>query len=101
MEATLEDVSSVIRLVREVCDLWDDPAAGRERLLQGACRLLNGNVGIMLSDYQPQKGWFGSLGVTAVVGLPPQMRAIVQPTISLMAQRQFADVSENFLPGIT
>lgn len=101
MEATLEDVSGVIRLVREVCDLWDDPAAWRERLLQGACRLLDGNVGIMLADYQPQKGWFGSLGVSAVVGLPAQMKALVQPTISQMDQRQFADVSDNFLPGIS
>jgi len=26
-ELSLDDVSRVIRLVREVCDRWDDPAA--------------------------------------------------------------------------
>ena len=101
MEVTMDEVSSVIRLVREVCDLWDDPSAWREHLLQGACRLLDGNVGIMLADYQPELGWFGSLGVTAVVGLPPEMRSMVQPAISQMNQRQYEDVSENYLPGIT
>jgi DNA-binding NarL/FixJ family response regulator len=90
----------VIRLVREVCDLWDDPAAWRGHLLDGACRLVNGHVGIMLADYQPELGWFGSLGVTAVVGLPSEMQAMVQPAISQMDQRQFDDVSENLLPAI-
>jgi DNA-binding CsgD family transcriptional regulator len=100
MDVSVDDVSRVIRLVREVCDQWDDPLAWREHLLHGACRLLNGQVGIMLADYQPENGWFGSLGVTAVVGVPASMRAIVQPTISRMDQRQFGDVSENFHPGI-
>ena len=99
MEVTLE-VSSVIRLVREVCDLWDDPPVWREHLLQGACRLLNGHVGIMLADYQPERGWFGSLAVTAVVGLPAQMQTLVQPAISQMNQRHFDDVSDNLLPAV-
>ena len=59
MEPTMDDVSVVIRLVREVSDLWDDPRAWREHLLHGACRLLNGHVGLMLADYQPEAGWFG------------------------------------------
>jgi DNA-binding CsgD family transcriptional regulator len=100
MEVTMDEVSSVIRLVREVCDLWDDPSAWREHLLNGACRLLDGNVGIMLADYAPEFGWFGSLGVTAVVGLPRQMQSMVQPAISQMDQRQYDDVSENYLPGL-
>ena len=45
MDISLQDVSCVVRLVREVCDRWDDPRAWREHLLQGACRLLKGNVG--------------------------------------------------------
>jgi DNA-binding CsgD family transcriptional regulator len=100
MDVSFEDVSGVVRLVREVCDLWDDPAAWRQCLLEGACRLLDGHVGFMLADYQPLKGWFGSLAVTSVVGLPPSMRSVIQPAISQMDQRQFEDVSENFLPGI-
>ena len=96
----MDEVSSVIRLVREVGDLWDDPSAWREHLLQGACRLLGGHVGIMLADYQHDLGWFGSLGVTAIVGLPPQMQTLVQPAISQMNQRQFGDVSDNLLPAV-
>ena len=57
MEVSLDEVSGVIRLVREVCDLWDDPGAWRRRLLEGACQLVNGHVGIMLADYQPEAGW--------------------------------------------
>src|SRR3954449_8199764 len=35
MDVTLDEVSSVIRIVREVCDRWDDPVAWREHLLRG------------------------------------------------------------------
>jgi len=100
MEVSLDEVSDVIRLVREVYDLWDDPSQWRQCLLEGACRLLNGHVGIMLADYQPERGWFGSLALTSVVGVPASMRAMVQPAIAQMDQRQFEDVSENFLPGV-
>ncbi len=100
MEVSLDEVSSVIRLVREVCDLWDDPGAWRRHLLEGACRLMNGHVGIMLADNRPEDGWFGSLAVTCVVGVPESMRLLVQPAISQMDQRQFADVAENFMPGV-
>jgi DNA-binding CsgD family transcriptional regulator len=100
MEPTMDDVSVVIRLVREVSDLWDDPTAWREHLLQGACRLRNGHVGLMLADYQPEAGWFGSLGVSAVVGLPPTMQALIQPAFAQMNQRQFEDAADNLLPPI-
>jgi DNA-binding CsgD family transcriptional regulator len=100
MDVSLDEVSGVIRLVREVCDLWDDPSAWRQCLLEGACRLLNGHVGLMLADYQPEDGWFGSLAVTAVAGLPASMRPLVQPAIAQMDQRQFSDVADNYLPGI-
>lgn len=96
----MDDVSVVIRLVREVSDLWDDPRAWREQLLHGACRLLNGHVGLMLADYQPEAGWFGSLGVSAVVGLPPSMQALIQPAFAQMNQRQFEDVADNLLPPV-
>jgi DNA-binding CsgD family transcriptional regulator len=101
MEVSLDDVSSVIRLVREVGDLWDDPGAWREHLLHGACQLVNGHAGMMLADRQSQRGWFGSLSVIAVVGLPPQLQTLVQPSISLLDQRQIDDVSENLMPGMS
>ncbi|QDT00227.1 helix-turn-helix transcriptional regulator [Adhaeretor mobilis] len=47
MDFTVEDIASVVRLVREASDLWDDPHAWRESLLLGACELLQGNVGTM------------------------------------------------------
>jgi len=59
-----DDVSHVIRLVREVCDRWDDPAAWRRHLLQGACSLLEGNVGMMVADRSPSITAFGRPFVT-------------------------------------
>jgi DNA-binding CsgD family transcriptional regulator len=101
MEATVTEVSDVIRLVREVCDLWDDPKAWREHLLHGACRLFNGHVGMMLADYASEAGWFGDMTVIAVVGLPPQLEARVQPAMCTLNQRQVADVAENELSALT
>jgi DNA-binding CsgD family transcriptional regulator len=101
MCVSLNDVSSVIRLVREVSDLWDDPPAWREHLLIGACHLVDGHVGLMLEDdNSTAPGYFGNLDVTSVVGLPPSMRTLVQPAISQMAQRRYGDVSENVMAGI-
>jgi DNA-binding CsgD family transcriptional regulator len=101
MDVSCNDVSSVIRLVREVCDRWDDPRAWREHLLQGACQLLGGHVGIILDDdHNAVPGYFGNLCVTSVVGLPPSMRALVQPAISQLGQRKYEDVSENSLVGV-
>jgi DNA-binding CsgD family transcriptional regulator len=101
MDVSLDEVSGVIRLVREVCDQWDDPIAWRQHLLHGACRLLNGHVGIMLTDHQSERGWFGSLAVTSVVGLPASMRPLVEPAIAQLDQRQLQDISENVFPGMT
>ncbi|HEY4234767.1 MAG TPA: LuxR C-terminal-related transcriptional regulator [Lacipirellulaceae bacterium] len=101
MCVSTNDVSSVIRLIREVCDLWDDPPAWREQLLHGACHLVDGHVGIMLEDDDSAAyGYFGNLEVTSVVGLSPTLQGLVQPAISQMAQRQYGDVSENVLPGL-
>jgi len=99
MEVSLDEVSAVIRLVREVCDRWDDPPAWREHFLRGACQLLGAHVAFMLADFEPDRGWFGNLGVTSVVGLPAPLSTMVQPAISKMNQRRFEDVSENYFPG--
>src|SRR4051794_1886543 len=100
VDLTLEDISGVIRLVREVCDRWDDPRAWREHLLAGACRLLGGNAGMMLADYEGRAGSFGRLAVTSLVGLPAPMKALAGPAVSEMAGRGYDDVSENVLPGM-
>lgn len=101
MDVSLDDVSKVVRLVREVCDRWDDPQAWREHLLHGACALLNGSVGMMLTEHEGKMHHFGRLSVTAVVGLTPSMRMLVQPGVSQMQHRDYQDVSDNFLPGLT
>ena len=101
MEVSLDEVSEVIRLVREVCDLWDDPNAWRQHLLHGACRLVDGHVGMMLADYQSAHGFFGNLEVISVVGLPAKMQPLVQPAFSQANQRQIEDVTENLMPGMT
>jgi DNA-binding CsgD family transcriptional regulator len=100
MDVSLDDVSAVIRLVREVCDLWDDPAAWREHLLRGACQLVNGHSANMLADYEPQPGWFGNVVVIAAVGLPAEAKPLLQPYVSQIDQRQIDDVSENLMPGM-
>jgi DNA-binding CsgD family transcriptional regulator len=101
MNISTDDASKIGQLVREVCDRWDDPQAWREHLLHGACALLNAKVGMMLTEHQGQMYRFGSLSVTSVVGLPPQMKKLVQPNISEMEHRDYQDVSDNFLPGMT
>lgn len=101
MDASIEDVSGVFRLVRDVCELWDDPLAWRAQLVRGACSLLNGHVGMMLADNDAEEGWFGSLAVISSVGMPPQMQPMLQPTISQMDKRRWGDVSDSFMPGMT
>ena len=101
MDLSLDDVSAVIRLVREVCDRWDDPSAWREHLLRGACTLMNASVGMMLTEHQGKRYHFGRLSVTSVVGLKEPQRLLVQPAIQQMEDRDYQDVSENFLPGLS
>jgi DNA-binding CsgD family transcriptional regulator len=100
-DLSLEDVSALIRLVREVSDRWDDPRAWREHLLHGACALLDGTVGLMVVDDEPGRSSFGRPAVICVVGLPESAARLVQPAFSQFGQRQFAEVSQNLLPGIT
>jgi DNA-binding CsgD family transcriptional regulator len=102
MDVSLDEVSAVIRLVREVCDLWDDPTAWRAHLLNGACELIDGHVGIMLEDdNSAARGYFGNVCVTSIVGLPPAMRGLVQPAMSQLDQRNYDDVSENVMAGVS
>jgi DNA-binding CsgD family transcriptional regulator len=102
MDVSLNEVSAVIRLVREVCDLWDDPAAWRAHLLDGACQLIDGHVGIVLEDdHSAAPGYFGNLCVTSMVGLPATMRDLVQPAVSQLSQRKYDDVSENVMAGVS
>ena len=101
MDVSVDDVSKVLRLVREVCDRWDDPQVWREHFLRGAGALLNGRVGFMLTEHEGRMYHFGRLSVTSVVGLPPAQRMLVQPGISQMQHRDYQDVSDNFLPGLT
>lgn len=100
-DLSLEDISAVIRLVREVCDRWDDPAAWREHLLSGACALLNGTVGTFIVDDEPDHESFGQPSVICVVGLPASMQNVVRDAFARFGQRRYDDVSQNLLPGIT
>src|SRR6476620_12177247 len=102
MDVSLTEVSAVIRLVREVYDLWDDPTAWRRHLLNGACQLIHGHVGIILEDdHSAATGYFGNLCVTSIVGLPGTMRGLVQPAISQLDQRKYDDISENVMAGVS
>jgi DNA-binding CsgD family transcriptional regulator len=101
MEVSVDEVSNVIRLVREVCDLWDDPRAWREHLLAGTCRLIDGHMGMMLADNNNENGYFGRLMVIADYGVPAPMRPLLQQTVSQADQRSFDDVSENLSPGMS
>lgn len=101
MDISLNDVSNVVCLVREVCDRWDDPQAWREHLLQGACALLNANVGMMLTEHEGKMYRFGRLSVTSVVGLPGVTKQLVQPAVLQIQNRDYQDVADNFLPGLT
>lgn len=98
---SLDDVSRIIRLVHEVCDRWDDPRAWRARLLQGLCELMDASVGLMLAQYGGKEGVFGKLVVTSAVGVPPQMAPRLGPAVSRMEWRDYGDVSDNFMPGMT
>jgi DNA-binding CsgD family transcriptional regulator len=101
MEISREDVSDVIRLVREVCDRWDDPRAWREHLLNGACRLLNGNVGMIVADAGAGRTHFGRPTVISVVGLPPAQRSLVPKAFSQYENRAFEDCSRQLMPGLS
>jgi DNA-binding CsgD family transcriptional regulator len=99
MDVTIEEVTAVMRIVRNVADDWDDPAAWRKLLLQRTCELLNGHVGAIMADYNPEQGWFGSLVLTSVVGLPEPMETMYRSAVARLSQRSFEDVAQDD-PGI-
>jgi DNA-binding CsgD family transcriptional regulator len=99
-DVTLEDVSAVIRLVREVCDCWDDPPAWREHLLHGACRLLGGNVGMMVADAASREARFGRPTAVALVGVPAPLQTLARSRVGRFESRAVDDVSRELLPGM-
>jgi len=101
MDLSMDDVSRVLRLVREVCDRWDDPQAWREHLLDGVCSLLDAKIGMMLTEHEGKRYHFGRLTVTSVVGVASHLKMLVQPVVAEMQDRDYQDVSDNVVPGIT
>lgn len=99
-ELSLDDVSAVIRLVREVCDRWDDPREWRERLLHGACALLDGNVGTMVADASSKDERFVRPTVVAIVGVPTPQRALAHAAISRFEERPYEEASRHLSPGL-
>src|SRR5688572_9329929 len=99
-ELSLDDVSAVIRLVREVCDRWDDPCGWRDHLLHGACALLNGNVGTMVADASSKDARFVRPTVVAIVGVPEPRRALAHAAISRFEERPYDEVSRHISPGL-
>ena len=100
-DMTLDDVSAVIRLVREVCDRWDEPAVWREHLLHGACRLLNGNVGMMIADQASREDRFVRPTAVGLVGVPGPMRAFADSAVGRFRRLGYDEASSTLLPGLT
>ncbi len=98
MDASLNDVSRVIRLVQEVCERWDDPRVWREYLLHGACGLLGGHAGMILAEYGGAKDCFGRLVPIAVVGLPDPLRQRLLPHVSEWEGQEIAQADDS-MPG--
>jgi DNA-binding CsgD family transcriptional regulator len=99
-DVTLDDLSAMIRLVREVCDRWDAPTAWREHLLHGACRLLGGNVGMMIADSAPREARFGRPAAVALVGVSAPLQTLARSTFGRFESRAVDDVSRELLPGM-
>jgi DNA-binding CsgD family transcriptional regulator len=99
-DLTLDDASAVIRLVREVCDRWDDPPAWREHLLHGACRLLDGHVGMMIADAGTHEPRFVRPTAVALVGVPAPLQTLAHSTVGRFESRAVDDVSRELLPGM-
>ncbi len=84
MDVSLNDVSSLIRLVREVCDLWGNPSAWREHLFCGTCQLVVGHVRIILEDdYSGALSYSGTSATRQSSVDKVSMRSLVQPAILL------------------
>jgi DNA-binding CsgD family transcriptional regulator len=99
MEISLAEISSVIRLVREVCDRWDDPRGWREHLCQGACDILGGNVGTMFDVKVPGVGRVGDIRPITIVGLQIPDHTLVHASTDTISNREVQEASDNFMPG--
>lgn len=56
---------------------------------------------MMLTEHEGRAYRFGRLSVTSVVGVPAPMRMLVQPAVSEMQNRDYQEISDNYLPGLT
>ncbi|MGD9633728.1 MAG: LuxR C-terminal-related transcriptional regulator [Pirellulales bacterium] len=99
-DISFSDVSAVIRLVREVCDRWDDPKVWREHLLSGACNLLRGNVATMIVEHGSAESNFGQLSVISAVGIAAELEEYVEPKVSSLNLRSYRNAAE-LLPSAT
>jgi DNA-binding CsgD family transcriptional regulator len=101
MEISSAEISTAIRLVREVCDRWDDPRVWREHLLQGACALLGGNVATIFEVGAPAApGHLGAIRPVAIFGLPTTaQKALVHTSTDFVSNRDIKEISNDFLPG--
>ena len=97
VDVTVEEIACVVRLVLEVCDLWDDPRAWRECLLLGACQLLCGNVGSMHAVHFHENRQ--DVQTLAVVGLPAALAATVHSSTEYVTGRKHVDIATNVMPG--
>ena len=100
MDASPKEISNVIRLVREVCDRWDDPQAWREHLLHGACLLLDAHVGSIFDVEMRSATSNGRVRALANVGFPDAVRrAMLDASLSEISYRGFDEISQNTFPG--
>ena len=100
MDLSLSDLSAILRLVREVCDRWDDPRAWREHLLRGACELLDGSSAMIVADEASNHGRFVNVRALSVVGLPEEAGTILPGALARWRDRAYEDDSQNQLPGL-
>jgi DNA-binding CsgD family transcriptional regulator len=100
MEIPLKEISIANRLVREVCDRWDDPQAWRDHLLSGICLLLDGHVGSIFDVELPGAATNGRVRALANVGLPdPIRRAMLDASLVEVTNTEFDESSQNTVPG--
>ena len=100
MEISPQKMSHMVRLVREVCDRWDDPQGWREHLLRGTCHMLDGHVGSIFDVEFPAAHANGRVRALANVGLPdPVRRAMLDASLNEVSHTEFDTASQPMLPG--
>ncbi len=101
MEIALEEIARANRIVREVCDRWDDPRAWREHLLSGICQLLDAHVGSIFDVELPAAATTtGRVRALANVGLPdPVRRAMLDAALTEVSNTEFDAAAQPTFPG--